>query len=211
MTTNLHSSATQPDVDADRPAGQTQPPVSSSLSMLKIKNPKSKIQNQWGQAMVEFAVALVAIIILVAAMLQIGSLTVQHTHTMTEARRLASQQAMNPATPLIALDAQQIMDWNVGQDRHHYTPDDTAQGSSWMIVPDPVLSAAHPDNLAILVPSNAVSALSGGGLPAEVCGLVKGAHAQQVDILPIIRRLVYDGAFITVESKTWLTWTEGIY
>ena len=60
-------------------------------------------------------------------------------------------------------------------------------------------------------PTNALATLVASLNPAGDFFMVKGEASESVDILPIIRRLVYAHPTLEVESEAWLVWAGGIY
>ena len=185
---------------------------------MKAKFPVSTFQfrpahnaQHCGQAIVEFVVALVGIIILLAGLIQIGLLTYAHTETMIAARHEAAEAAM--ADSYIGItDSQYIYDWFVGADGKHYTHDDVPLVPTNMpsYIQD-IVATAHPDELSAFVPDNAFSRMQGSAFPVEELFLVRGYDSKIVVTFPIIRNLIYRRATISTESEAWLAWTEGIY
>lgn len=175
----------------------------------EIANRKSEIYSA-GQAMVEFMVGLMVVIVLLAGLIQVGQLAQAHTRTMMAARAFAGLLAMSPAPPAPG-NAMLISDWNPGSDLHRYTPDDTTLATSNAVtLPGELVEHAHlewaPDT-----PTNALATLSDALNPAAGLFLVKGEASEYVPILPLIRRLVYARTTLEVESTAWLVWTKAIY
>ncbi|MBU4365879.1 MAG: pilus assembly protein [Verrucomicrobia bacterium] len=163
-----------------------------------------------GQAMVEFMVGLVVMLVLLAGLIQIGQLTHARTRTMIAARAAAGLLAMNP-TPPLSETALLITDWVPGPDRRRHTHDDMALVTSNAVtLPGELVGQAHLERVPA-APTNALSTLKDSPNPAGDFFLVKGEASASVPILPIIRRLVYAHPTLEVESTAWLVWTGGIY
>ncbi|MBI3985638.1 MAG: pilus assembly protein [Lentisphaerae bacterium] len=164
-----------------------------------------------GQAMVEFCVALVVIMVLLAGMIQANRLLRTHSDAMIEARREAAQLAMG-ALPVISLDARTILDWSTGPDNKPYTADDVPLTSTNTAPQaDALTQYAHPSELALFLPLNPVSQLALAGDPIASFALVRGYAEETVPVLPALRNLVYAGDGIPVESEAYLVWTKGLY
>lgn len=164
--------------------------------------------------MVEFVVALIAIMILLAGLVQIGTLTRAHADAQTAARQEAGQLALSDLY-VGAADIQYIYDWAPGGDGRRYTRDDVADaffmGSNIVASVATIVGYGEPEELEALRPGNPVSALATEPNSALLFDLVKGEESETVDTLPAIRSLVYDQPTVTVESEVWLTWAEGLY
>lgn len=164
---------------------------------------------QSGQAMVEFVVALVAIIVLTAGLLQFARISAAHTATAVEARREAGAYAIMAAPPFA--DPDYILDRTVGPDGAAYSRDDGHIDA----LPDnfyaKVVGYANPAALNTRLPGNAVSRLYGRPFPQLEFGMTYGSDSKQVPLLPVIRSLVYRATDIELESEAWMIWTHGIY
>ena len=163
-----------------------------------------------GQAMVEFMVGLVVVLVLLAGLIQIGQLAHAHTRTMIAARAAAGRLAMS-ATPPVSDNAQLVSGWVPGPDQRRYTPDDMAiAASNAATLPGELVAQARLD-LVPDAPPNALATLAASPNPAGKFFLVKGNASESVPILPVIRRLVYPRPEMEVESDAWMIWTKGIY
>jgi hypothetical protein len=171
---------------------------------------------QSGQAMIEVLVGIVALIVLIAGLLQVASLSSGQTGTMVTARKKAGDNAMNGGE--VASVPDYIKDWQVSSDKKHYTADDTfspadanqfegtiiehaaIDSSGWTIYIDSI----PPDH-------NMFTTIHKSGTPQYDLGLVEGHDSTNVYLLPVIQDLVYGADSITIDSKVWMTWTTGIY
>ena len=177
-------------------------------SALRIPHSALRISSR-GQAMVEFMIGLVVMLVLLAGLIQIGQLTHAHTRTMIAARAQAGQLAMADGRPDSA--ALLISDWVPGHDLRRHTHDDMALATSnAAALPGELVGQAHLERVPD-APVNALSTLRDSPNPAGDFFLVKGEASESVPILPIIRRLVYAHSTLEVESEAWLVRTEGIY
>jgi hypothetical protein len=155
--------------------------------------------------MVEFMAGLVAMIVLLAGLIQIGRLMHAHTRTMSAARAAAGRLAMSP-TPPISEAALFISDWVPGPDRRRHTHDDQAiTTSNAAALPGELVGHAHLEAVTN-APANALATLAASPSPAGDFFMVKGQASEGVAILPMIRRLVYARPTLEVESEAWLVW-----
>ena len=165
-----------------------------------------------GQAMIEFTIALVAILAVIAGTLLLNKMEWTHTRTMTAARATAGALALDIVYQG-ALDAKFISDWDPGADKVRYTHDDEAilDGTAISLV-DNIIANAGLDAVSPL-PPNAITRLQTSPTPLNEFYLVKGGENMAVDLtaIPAVRHLISGEPSITVESEAWLTWTEGIY
>jgi hypothetical protein len=164
-----------------------------------------------GQALIETDLALVALMAIVfAALVQLSRLGRARTEALMEARREAGQNALsdtyaqpNPAPTF-------IYNWDVGGDERSHSADDTARNALSQTVDNGLLAPAHPDDL-----SDACRAMPSppAGTRPVVMGfdLVHGREqSDRIELLPVVRRLLYDAEDIRITSDAWLTWTREI-
>ena len=170
-----------------------------------------------GQAMVEFIVGLVAVMALLAGLLQVASLGKAHTDSMVEARREAADLAMMDLGDgtVVLSDPDYIQEWNVGPDGRHHSRDDTWTEANAGEFNERIVdrAAADPEGWSILgdVPNNPIGQLHGNWDAVAALGLVHGHDERPVPLLPAVRSLLYRADSVDVECDVWLTWTKGIY
>lgn len=166
-------------------------------------------QKRSGQALVELVVALVALIVIAAGLIQVSLLGVLRTRAMTEARREAGVKAMMDASSFAGPDY--IADVEVGDDQTGYSRDDETSSGNVASFQAGVVRYSRPDDLGQLVSDNAFSALYNSSFPQLQFGLVDGESQESMELLPVIRTLLYQANEVEVEGKAWLTWTKGVY
>jgi hypothetical protein len=162
-----------------------------------------------GQAMVEFIVALVAALVVIAALAQIGAIGRLHSALMNNARRNAGALALLDTQTLAGPDY--ILNRTPGNDGARYTRDDGFLAASAADFSGHVIQYAHPADLGARRPGNAISGLDGNPFPQLTFGLVYGRDAQTTNLMPIVRHLFYAADEIEVEHEVYMTWTRGIY
>jgi hypothetical protein len=163
--------------------------------------------------MVEFLIALVAVLVLAAGLLQLTALMLAQSRTMTKARKDAGIAAVQPLVPLSS--AKFIRDWEEGFDTVSYSADDRVVLSS---------AASQFENLFVekastapgwayvgLSPSDRITPMRTILAPSSFFGLVDGHSEETVPLLPAVQSLLYRKSGIRVESKVWMTSCGGIY
>lgn len=164
-----------------------------------------------GQAMIEFTIALVAIMAVAVGMILLGRMELAHTRTMTKARATAGALALDPLIYQSPLDAKFISDWQAGADNIGYTHDDEPipDGTALSLVGDIYTKSGLA---GIPAPPNAISRLQSFPDISQFY-LVEGRESMAIDLsaIPGVGRLISGEPVISVESKVWLTWTGGIY
>lgn len=166
-----------------------------------------------GQALVELMVGLIVILVLVAGMLQVGSLTRASTEAMEAARRRVGERAFSEA--YFSDLPTYIADIQPGPDGRRYTRDDeitTADASTFMATVV-YRSASSAEGWRVLseIPGNPINRLRVSSSPVFEFGLIGTTERERVSILPAVRNLIYAADEIEVESRAWSTWTRGIY
>lgn len=159
--------------------------------------------------MVEFVVALVCILILVAGIIQISVLGLRHSSLMNEARSDAGRDAMRDvstfAGPLY------VSECTVGADGIAFSRDDGKSTGDPADLSIGLAGYGHPDDLDGYLPGNPVTALSDAEYPQFMFGLIEGRKSDSVDLIPIMREMVYRKDAVDLEISAWMTWTRGIY
>lgn len=162
-----------------------------------------------GQAMVEFIVALVCILVLVAGVIQISVLGLRHSTLMNEARREAGQKAMLDASSFAG--PQYISACTVGADGIAFSRDDGKTDGDPADVSVGLASHANPDVLDGELPGNPVTSVAQSAFPHFLFGLVEGEKSDSVDLIPIMRELIYRKDAVDLKVSAWMTWTKGVY
>lgn len=184
------------------------------LAAVVLRNTKYASRDTFcaGQAMIEFTIALVAIMAVVVGTILLGRMELAHTRTMTKARATAGALALDPIIYQSPLDAQFISDWQAGPDNIGYTHDDEpiSDGTALTLVRD---IAAHAGLDSIAAPPNAIARLQSAPDLISEFYLVKGSANESISLsaIPGIGRLVSGEPVVSVESAAGLVWTGGIY
>ncbi len=175
--------------------------------------PRTASHARSGQAMVEFLVALVAVLALLAGLLQIMSLGIAHSTVMNNARRQAGERAISRSIVLDTPDY--IREWQEGDDESRFSVDDefsdADEGAFLSIIVDP--AAGTPADWTVLdqLSDNELTILRFSPSTATRLGLVMGQDSETVPLLPAVKHLLFDADEIEVESTVWMPRTTGIY
>ena len=165
-----------------------------------------------GQAIVEFAAGLVAVLVLVAGLLQVASLSAARTDAMVQARKAADSTAMLDI-PLY-VPSPFIKHWDEGPDRKAYTRDDDFSTGDMPGFRNSIVDRTSPDesgwDIMSAIPRNDIATLRESAV-SPVFGLVQGEASRSFEILPAFRKLIYNAETITVKARVWMTRTRGIY
>jgi hypothetical protein len=166
-----------------------------------------------GQALVELMVGLVALVVLIAGIIQVAGLTRIQTDSLVEARREVANKLFLDS-PVSALP-EYIDDIDVGQDGKSYSSDDARSSGDQSLFKNTIASKAAGTasewNIMDALPTSPFSQLNNAPAPVTAFGLLHGDAEATVDTIPAVRSLLYDADQINVKCDVWMTWTRGIY
>jgi len=169
-----------------------------------------------GQAMIEFVIALVGILIVTAGMLLLADLNRADTETLTLATGEAITDAMSTS---IASSFTPVREWEEGADGMRYTKDDraddgdfsglranitshTAPDGDWSGTRRADGSSAHYDDIV---------KLNDGVLVASTFRFNRVREEQDVETLPVLQSLMGLPATLTVRNEVWMPSVGGLY
>jgi hypothetical protein len=163
--------------------------------------------------MIELMTGLIGLMVLIAGLLQVASLTKARTDAMVEAREEAGRRALGNAA--LSQSADYIRDIEVGPDGRTYSYDDTHTRASGGPFHDIIVDRAvrNASQWQILEDANnkSFSALNNAGSPVATFGLVKGEAHRTIQLRPAVRSLIYRAEQINIQCDVWSTWTRGVY
>ncbi len=160
-----------------------------------------------GQALVEFVVGLIAVLVLFAALIQLGLLANAHTEIMVKAREEAG---VNVITPIVNMEPPDyIAAWQDGDDEISYSADDEMVLGSVGAAAG-IADFSHPDDLGQRVGLNPVSAASVAP-DLLMRNMQRGYESVTVPLLPAVRNLLYADEAIELECEVWLVSGENTY
>lgn len=161
--------------------------------------------------MIELMITLVALLAVVAGLLQIARLGRERSAAMQEARRQAGQYALSGTFALDMPGPQFLYDWRTGTDGRSHSADDEPVQAAERVVAEGLLAPARPDALAARVPGNAVSVLHDQSPLVGGFDLVHGRElTDEIPLYPVVRSLLYDAESIRITADAWLTWSRGL-
>ena len=163
--------------------------------------------------MIEVMVGLIALLVLIAGMLQVASLTKAQTDTMVTARKQAGQKAFGYSA--LSESPEYILDIDLGPDGRTYSLDDTTTRASGALFREAIVAKAVRDHsqwdILDELPDQSFSTLNNAGTPISTFGLLKGSASTNLTLRPAVRSLIYRAETIEIKSDVWMTWTKGIY
>jgi hypothetical protein len=166
-----------------------------------------------GQAIIEFIVALISVVVLAAGCLQLAVLTRTHTDLMEEARAEAGEKAMSLQSMAVSPDY--ILDRTEGSDLKRYSADDEFTTASQSAFQSIIVSKAanNPTGWSLMnqAPNTALPDLRQTWSPVSAFGLVRGSAQQSVPLLSATQHMIYGQGEIEVKCTVWMTWMKGIY
>ena len=168
-----------------------------------------------GQAMVEFVIAIVGVLVAAAGILLLAELHRADTDTAVEATAEAIDDSMGSA---IASSFTPVDDWREGRDAMRHTKDDRPGPGSFSGVRARVARRTAPDGdwsgLARLDGSGArcvdIRQFSDGAMTPPP-SVPPGRQPATVEPLPVLRRLLGLPDAMTLRNETWMPSTGGLY
>jgi len=153
-----------------------------------------------GQAVVEFVVGIVAVVILVAGMVQLGLLAKAHSDAMTEARKSAAKKAVDDDIEASPDYVGSVQD---GPDKFNYSADDEFPDGNKSDLQSKLLVYANPNDLQDYLGDNALTSVYND--PAKVMnGFVKGNSSKTVSLLTAIQNMITGTGSFDVKSEVWM-------
>lgn len=176
-----------------------------------MRNPASHRPRSSGQALLELVIALVAVMVLVAALLQIGQITGAHWLGLQEARSRADALALSDIYLQAPPNPDFLRDWSPGPDGTAHSRDDQPlQGSDQSFVSE-IVQPVRPADLSRYLGGNRFSSLDTPGLVIREFDLLRGdATPRTVPLLPATRRLLYDAESLSIGADCWMIWSRHI-
>jgi hypothetical protein len=164
-----------------------------------------------GQAIIEFVVGIVAVLVVAALLFQVGRVARLHTEALLEAREEAGERAMSDAYRVALPGPDYIRDWRPGGDERRFSRDDEPVRGGWGTVSGSITVHGRPTDLNEQVAGNPISLLHTDPSPVDSFGLVNGrTETKEVEVMPVIRHLLYDAPSIEVDHEAWMVWTKGL-
>lgn len=177
--------------------------------------PQQKSCSRSGQAMVEFVVAAVLIMLVVGGILAVASLQRADSKSMLDATTEAIEDSMGNS---ISKTFSPIKDWDNGVDGYEQTKDDKAKGGSLANVRNAITGHAVPngdwsafergDGNSVVYGD--IKQLDSSGSVSTI-GMIEGNASETAEIPPVIQRSLGMPDEVEVENQVWMPKTEGLY
>ena len=165
---------------------------------MRMRNP-----SRAGVALIEFTVGLVAIMVAVGALVQLGLLGMHRTDTMLTATREASLGAMAEEQDYQTLPDYMIT-WSDGDDESRHSEDDNRVVGSADSFHNALSNTARPRDLANYLPDAPLADIDNPERMLLQFRLVRGVASHVgVDLLPVVRNLVYREDSLNIRSEAW--------
>lgn len=169
-----------------------------------------------GQAMIEFVIGLVGIILLTALVVFLGQIQIVDTDSLTRASGDAIGDSMGNA---IASSFTPIDDWDDGLDGRAYTKDDRADKGNFYGLRTHITSATAPggdwsgtkraDGAPALYDD--VVKVDTGTLAQSTFGFVSSGDSESISVPPVLQDILGLPAEITIRNEVWMPKTGGLY
>lgn len=170
-----------------------------------------EIKKNDGQSLVELVVGLLAVVLVLMGLLQIGRISLEHTQTLLDARKEADELAMDisfdPVDPGLPYA------WGVapGEDQRSYSLDDVVLHGSPDVIIEDVVAHASPDELNDWIGENELEPMRYPGSFTEAFDLTSAQGSSgTIELYPIIRNLVSDDDRIRLTREVWMPWLRGV-
>ena len=164
---------------------------------------KRRNQSRSGIALIEFTVGLIAIIVAVGSIVQLGLLGMHRTDTMINATRAASVSAMAEDQEFQALP-DYMLTWSTGDDDARPSEDDNRVIGSVEPVHTTISNTAQSRELSNYVPDAPLADMRNAERFVMQFRMVQGVSTHVgVDLLPVIRHLVYQEDSLNIRSEAW--------
>ncbi len=164
-----------------------------------------------GQSLVELVVGLLALVLVLMGLLQIGRIGMEHTQVLMEARRDADTLVMQdrflrPEPGAFYADG--VVE---GRDRRPHTQHDyTMPGDPGRIIRD-VVAHANVEDVSVWVPENAMEDFQYPSSFMQPFDLTYSHRmSDSIEMYPIIRNLVAGRDSMRVSRTVWMPWLRGV-
>lgn len=163
--------------------------------------------NRSGQAMVEFVITLLVVVVAVTGILQFIELAAEREDQISSIRGIAGEQAI--AGNGMANAAEDIRDWEEGDDGIRHTADDVMKrGNLSGTLGRDVLDQTVRDDAdwGLLEPAvnSEIPRVRASGAPTARLGLYHAKTEKEIDLFPATRDWLLKKDSITVGAEIWM-------
>ena len=179
-------------------------PCAPNAFCLQIRRNGSTID---GQAMIEFVIAILLVVIIIAGMLQFVELAGRKGELLAEIRAEAGEQAMGRRLPLVVRPLY-ILNWEVGADEIRHTADDTretglAGGTLQQTVINRTVQQEADWQRLDTAHNAAIPILHDSAIPLSALGFIHAELHDEVTLLPAMRDWLIGKPTVTVGTELW--------
>jgi hypothetical protein len=166
-----------------------------------------------GQAMVELLCGLVSIIILVAALAQVGLISYAHTGVVVESRQKMAEAMVNSS--MSASADGYLADWDDGADGQAYTADDEEDYGNaspflgvlaWNMKLEEMEAVSQADGNKL----TDLQYVGSSSVPDHFDIMRAEAVDEPISIFPLLRRLLFLNDEIEIEHRVYMPLRNGI-
>jgi len=165
-----------------------------------------------GQAIIEFCIGLVAVLIVATTMIQFGRIGIAKTNVRTEATARASQLSMEPPSDSFDLIYPYILSVEDGEDERSYSVDDVRNQTNAAEAYNRILHENDSSFLRTAAPDNPMAWIRSPEDMQASTGFVQAQSSEQgIPVMPIARRLLWNRNRVGVDAEVWSVETGGFY
>jgi hypothetical protein len=166
--------------------------------------------------MIEFVIAIIGVMLVIAGLLTVSELGRANTRTMNEASEEAITAAMGNPIPT---SFQPISDWSAGADGRRHTKDDKPQSGSFASLRSGIVSRTAPNNDwtgmdridGAATQYDDIRDLNFSPAPSSLFGLTRGESEEMVGTLPVAQSFLGMRDSIRMRNEVWMPKTGGLY
>jgi hypothetical protein len=161
-----------------------------------------------GQAMIEFVVAIFAVVFLIAGIIQFAELAGAKGRLLLQLRGDAGPKALS-TIPFLPDSPDYLRTWEEGDDAmRHTADDDRVRGQAGNVLQQQVVDRSVPAGASWLPLQEAVNrdiaTLHETALPMTALGFLHTQEREVVELLPAMRTWIYGRDNVTVGAEIWL-------
>lgn len=169
---------------------------------------KRKDTSDAGQAMIEFVVAIFAVVFLIAGILQFAELAGVKGRLLLQLRGEAGPKALS-TIPFLPDAPDYLRTWEEGDDAMRHTADDNrVRGQAGNVLQQQVVDRSVPAGSSWLPLQAAINrdiaTLHESAVPMSALGFLHTQEREVVDLLPAMRKWIYGRDTVTVGAEIWL-------
>ncbi|MFP6906445.1 MAG: hypothetical protein VCG02_14585 [Verrucomicrobiota bacterium] len=164
-----------------------------------------------GQAMMEFLVGIVLVLVVIGGLIQLGMLSdLRTTSYMGSTREAAIWSMTNGGDDSLVYPYLERID--EGADSHTYSADDLEVSKNATDVYNGIVRYGRPADVAQFTRENPWTGLTGANDIMDEFGMVRGSRSSSsLRLLPIVRNLIYQDDRIDIRTEVYGVRRGGIY